>query len=264
MTKNANSREAYESYNLILKNRIKTETTQLNALVMPGEVNNESAFTFFEIVKLNIALTSSYLNSYRLAQHYINSKNDAPLVDARRGLTNAIITLEKIYTRYLDVPFSDYEQPLKQVLHFDEFERYDLICTAGFFCDYLASCYGENSRLRWIFVELKGRIVTLFKNSFDLKNLLGLLDPRADNFAKRQQYVNLNRTLMMEAANGYRTKYELSGTFEIADFRRAIDYLSALKRFSLMLNQNALVAELTKQIEVWTIKLESDLKKREK
>jgi hypothetical protein len=255
-----NKRKVYESHLHTVKSSADTKIKELQQLKKESDENPENSELLLNMAYANLTLTSLYLTLSNLAHTYLGTKNESSLNEARKALTNAIMNLEKVYTPYIDVPYSDYENHLQKVLHINEFERYTFILQTGFYCDYLAACYGEQNRYRWMFTELKGRIAAVFKNSFDLKTLLPQLDPRAPDFARRIGFVNFNRALIMSTAANYRKKYELF-SHEPMDFRKAIDYLLVMKRFSILLNRNNDVAELQKQIDIWSAKLENDLKK---
>ena len=57
-------------------------------------------------------------------------------------------------------------------------------------------------------------------------------------------------------------KYELS-TSRMDDFKTAINFLAALKRFLTLTNQKREIEELKKKIDIWKQKMESDAKQSE-
>ena len=67
------------------------------------------------------------------------------------------------------------------------------------------------------------------------------------------------KKLLNESATNYRDRYELS-TKRIDDIRLAINYLLALRRINIMLNEKDEAEELKKKIIVWKNKMENDQK----
>jgi hypothetical protein len=70
------------------------------------------------------------------------------------------------------------------------------------------------------------------------------------------------KKLLMQAADRYREKYELS-TNRIDDFKQGILFLSALRRVNIVLGDREGAETSKKKLDIWTLKLESDLKKQE-
>ena len=51
-------------------------------------------------------------------------------------------------------------------------------------------------------------------------------------------------------------------TSSVDDFKLAIQYLSALRRIHLVLNERNAAEEVKKRIDIWLTKMEKDMKKR--
>jgi hypothetical protein len=66
----------------------------------------------------------------------------------------------------------------------------------------------------------------------------------------------------MQAADRYREKYELS-TNRIDDFKMGINFLNSLRRIHSLLGEKDNVETLKKKVDIWTTKLEIDMKKQE-
>ena len=70
------------------------------------------------------------------------------------------------------------------------------------------------------------------------------------------------KRLLMQAADRYREKYELS-TNRIDDFKQAINYLGALRRIHILLGERDEAETVKKKQDIWSAKLEADQKKKE-
>ena len=124
----------------------------------------------------------------------------------------------------------------------------------------LIDAYGDNTKWRWSFVELQGRYATVAKNMMDMRYASKTyFDPRSSDFDTTIFYLRLIKKLLNESATNYRDRYELS-TKRIDDIRLAINYLLALRRINIMLNEKDEAEELKKKIIVWKNKMESDQK----
>ncbi len=203
-----------------------------------------------------------HLAKYRLAALYLRGKNEAILNDMRQLIYKVIIHLEQVVSNYIDVPFSDYADKLQRISHISQKERYFFIRKLGLVIDLMIDAYGENTKWKWSFVEIRGRYATIAKNILDLKDSMEKgLDPHSPDYETTVFHLRLVKKLLLESANRYREKYEMA-TSSIEDFRVAIEYLSALKRIHLVLNERNDMEEIKKKIEIWTDKMDKDSLKR--
>ncbi len=204
-----------------------------------------------------------YLVMNTLSVSLLGVKNENALNDARKACYRAIIQLEKVFTDFVDVPYSDYEPYLNDTISFPEVQRYALIRKCGLSITMVKDGFGENSRWKWSIVELEARLAAVAKNILNLKTLLQGMDPRTEGYRERIAYFNLVRRLLQTSADAYRLKYEVS-TKRMDDFRVAISYLGALQRLSLMLGRQAEAVALKRKMDVWKEKMEMDNKNDEK
>jgi hypothetical protein len=109
-------------------------------------------------------------------------------------------------------------------------------------------------------VELEGRFATITKNIFDLKNAVANTDPRSPSYEPTVYHLRLIKKLLMQAADRYREKYELS-TNRIDDFKQGINFLSALRRIHVLMGDRDEAETVKKKYEIWSAKLEADIKK---
>ncbi len=205
--------------------------------------------------RLNIA--SYMLLQNELSISLLGVKNEAFLNDARKSCYQSVIYLEEVVTDYIDAPFTDYSDYLEQIQGFVDTKRYELVRKLGFTIQTVEDAFGDNSKWKWSFVELEGRFSAVAKNLIDFKTLIAGLDPRVDGYVERLAHLNLAKRMLMQSANRYREKYELS-TLRIDDFKRAIDFLSALRRVHVVLGEVDRAEDVKKQLEVWKTKMDTD------
>ena len=70
------------------------------------------------------------------------------------------------------------------------------------------------------------------------------------------------KKLFRDSADKYREKYEMF-SHKSEDFRIAILFLNAIRRVHAILGDRDDVEELKKKADIWTQKLETDIKKKE-
>jgi len=218
---------------------------------------------------LNVALADDTLNivSYYILMNKVSTellglKNEELLNKARKACYKSIIYLEKVVSDTIDLPYSEYEEKLEKIVDFSDEGRWTLIQKLGFSIDSVKNGYGENTKWKWAFVELEGRYGTIAKNILNLKKVLAGMDPRVEGYEIRTMHIRLVKSLLQQAADRYREKYELS-TNRLDDFKLAIKYLSALRRIHLVMGETNESEVIKKKIDIWKSKMESDQKRKE-
>jgi hypothetical protein len=71
------------------------------------------------------------------------------------------------------------------------------------------------------------------------------------------------KDLLEKSSSRYREKYELTSRSP-EDMKKAIDFLRALKRIHILFKENNDIQSVSKRIELWSQKLEADMKSQEK
>jgi hypothetical protein len=250
-----NSKEYKQKINAILE---KERKIKLN--LKKGELSLNPRR--IELAEDNIVLVSYYIVLNSLSVSMLGIKNESYLNDARKCLYKSIIYLEEAVTPYIDVPFSELDDHMASIDMIDDKRRYTLVRKLGYSIQAVEDAFGATSKWKWSFVELLGRYATVAKNLLDLKHMIKKLDPRVEGYAERYNWLELVKRLLQKAADKYREKYELS-TQRIDDMKLAINYLAALKRLYINLNEIHNIDVVKKKIDVWNTKMEADLKKKE-
>ena len=215
-----------------------------------------------------IAMVDERLNlaSYLLLQNELSLtllgvKNEAFLNDARKSCYRAVIYLEEVVSTYVDAAFTDYSEMLEEIGGLEDEKRYALVRKLGFAIQSVEDAFGANSKWRWSFVELEGRYAAVAKNLINFKTFVAGMDPRIDGYYARIGHLELVVDLLSRSADRYREKYELS-TLRLDDFKKAIDFLAALRRIQILLGEVEKAELLKKKMEVWKSKMETDEKRQ--
>lgn len=251
--------EKVKVYNLNIRSLLKTEEDMIHEAK-----KNEPGGIYKKLVLADemLNLASNYMAVNGVSFVVLRGRNEEALNDARKSLYKAVIYLEETVTNYVDAPFSDYEEKVATIETYDENERYRLIRKFGLAIDLLERAYGDNSKWRWTFVELEGRFAVVAKNMIDLRNVMINTEPESPYYDSTVYHLRLVKKLLAQSADRYREKYELS-TGEMPDFKTGIYFLSALRRLHIVLSESEEAEEIKKKINIWTNKLDADMKKRE-
>ena len=209
-----------------------------------------------------IALAANYMILNGISQSMLKLRSEEALNDGRKSLYKAVIYLEEVVSPFVDAPYSDYEERLIEIESVDAAKRYAIIRKMGLALQLLEEAYGDNTKWRWAFVELEGRFAAVAKNIMNLKTAVVNTDPSSPHYEPTMYHLSLIKKLLMQAADRYREKYELS-TNRIDDFKMGINFLNSLRRIHSLLGERENAETLKKKVEIWTTKLEMDIKKQE-
>ena len=209
-----------------------------------------------------VDLVSVYCAMTDLSLSLLGFKNESFLDLARKSLYKSIITLESVVSNIVDLPLGENYDLLKSLEGFSDGEKLRLVKKLGFTISLLEDRYGKNSKWKWSFVEIGGRYAVVAKNLFDFRSYQEKNDPRVEGFDDRYDYLFLVKDLLIDSSNRYREKYELTDHTP-DDMKKASDSLRALKKVHTLFNEMGEVQNITKRIDLWTQKLDDDLKSKE-
>jgi len=215
------------------------------------------------MASLYVDLVSIYCAMTDLSLNLLGFKNESYLDTGRKSIYHALIMLEKMVTNSVDMSLTENSEILEELASFSDADKLKLIRKIGYTISLLEDKYGSNSKWKWSFVELEGRYAVVSKNLFDFRNYQEKNDPREEGFDERNDYLFLIKELLDKASRRYREKYELT-THSMEDMKKAIEYLRALKRIHILFRENSDVQSVSKRIELWSHKLEADMKAHEK
>jgi hypothetical protein len=251
--------EKIKPYRAMIQTLLKREDNVLRDIKKDSD---GAALKRLILVEEMLALVANYIIINGISQSMLKLRSEEALNDGRKGLYKAVIYFEDIVSNYVDAPFSDYEERLAEIETIDAKGRYDLIRKTGLTLQLLENAYGDNTKWKWSFVELEGRYAAVAKNTLNLKTAVANTDPSSPDYESTMYHLKLVKKLLMQAADRYREKYELS-TSRSDDFKMAINFLNALRRIHALLGERAEAETLKKKAEIWSSKLETDHKKHE-
>lgn len=247
-----------KEYQARIKKALETEKT-LSLQAKTDAVN--APYKKIALCELMIQIASLYMAQNSLSLSIMNVRNNDMLNDARKILYKAIIYLEEIVTNIIDMPYADLAKNYESIKNFSVKERYNLITKLGFLIDCLEDAFGDNSKWKWSFVELKGRYAVVSKNFIDMRAAAkAYLDPGNADYETVTLYIRKLISCIDTTATGYRDKYEIS-TKRIDDMKNAIRFLLARNKLAIALNDSKGAEEAKSKAVVWNNRLKSDQKK---
>ena len=246
-------------YREILRALLENEQKILAAV---KKDNTRAGYVRIDLSGEMINLASHYIIMNGISQSMLKLRNEEALNDGRKSLYKAVIYLEEVASPLVDAPFSEYEEKLAEIAPLDAYRRYLLTRKMGLAIQLLENAYGDNTKWKWAFVELEGRYAAVAKNILDLKKAVVNTDPRSPDYEPTVLHLNLIKKLLIQAADRYREKYELS-TNRIDDFKMGIHFLNSLRRIHSIFSERDNAETIKKKSDIWSAKLEMDIKKRE-
>jgi hypothetical protein len=244
---------------------LKRKIDEINQRIKYLESQNgeDQNIVSFKIVSQLVDLVSIYCAMTDLSKNLLGYKNENFLDTGRKTLYKALIQLEGIVSNVIDLPLSENYELLSVLDSFSDADRLKLMKKIGYTVSLLQDRYGENSKWKWSFVEIEGRYAVVAKNMFNFRLYQEKNDPNTEGFDERYDYLFLVKELLERSSNRYREKYELTN-HSPEDMKKALDFLRALKRIHMLFNEKNEVQNVTKRIDLWSQKLEVDLKAKEK
>ena len=210
--------------------------------------------------RLNMA--SLYLLLNRISLSMLSFKNDNFVREAHRCCYQSLLFMEEVVTDLLDAPFSEYAEQLQAIEALPETKRYALVRKLGFTIQSVSDDFGANTKWRWSFVELEGRLATVAKNVVNLRTVISELDPRVEGYQERVEHIRLVKELLQRAADRYLERYTLA-TSRIDDFKQAINFLQALKRMHTILGEPDQADQVKRKADVWKSRMDDEEKRAE-
>lgn len=220
-----------------------------------------SPYKKINLCELMTQIASLYMAQNALSVKIMGVKNNDMLNEARKIFYKAIIYLEEIVTNIIDMPYADLAKNYDSIKNCTLKERFDVIMKLGFLIECLEDDFGDNSKWKWSFVELKGRYAVVAKNFIDMRSAAkAYLDPGNSEYETATLYLRKLISCIDNTATGYRDKYELS-TKRIDDMKNAIRFLLARNKLAIALNDSQGAQEAKSKAVVWNNRLKSDQKK---
>ncbi|MCR5401713.1 MAG: hypothetical protein K6E78_08995 [Treponema sp.] len=249
--------EAIQPYQLKITALLSEEQAAVKTF---SQKDPETPYKKVDLCEKMIYIATLYMAENSLSWKILGVKNNDALNDARKIIYKAIIYLEDIVTNTIDIPYLDLKKNYDSIIKIPVDKRYYIVRKLGLAINMLEDAFGDNSKWKWSFVELKGRFVVVAKNFVDMRQAeKSYINPSSDDYETTVLYMRLLAKQLEASASGYRDKYELS-TRRIDDMRNGIKFLLARHKLALALRDSKTAEEVKKKAIVWRDKMEADQK----
>lgn len=213
-----------------------------------------------ELCELNIYIATLQIGINSTSVEMLDTKNNDALNDARKTLYKAIINLEEIVSNTVDCSYSELDKYQERLENIPVDKRLHVIRKLGLGIELLVEAFGDNSKWKESFVEMRGRHAVVAKNFINMKQASkDYFDHDSKVYEVTVTYVRLIRSLLEKSAGEYRDRYELASR-RIDDIRMGINLLIALRRVAMVLGDSEESEAIRKKALVWKNKMEADSK----
>ncbi|MDR2521975.1 MAG: hypothetical protein LBC72_05435 [Spirochaetaceae bacterium] len=222
-----------------------------------GECRKEpvtAACKLFRLAGEGLDACSKYLVINGIYHSIFGVRSEDTLGEARKAVLKAIIYIENIVTAKVDALFSDYENFLDELNLVGAEQKLFFIRKLGLTIDLIKAAYGDNTKWKWLFVDIEGRFAVIAKNLLDFRKAQ-TNSMQSEDYAAIANHVRMVKHLLNRCADLFLERYELS-TKRAEDLRLAINHLAALQRVKLMLNDKEDMELLKKKMETWQARLD--------
>ncbi len=261
MATDSETREEFFNQAKPVKAVIKTVLDKEKAEV--AALKKESGGT--EHRKLQLAgqmvyLSTLYMAINSLSVEVLNFKNNDALNDARKTIYRALIYMEDVVSNMVDCSYADLEPRQELIADIGIAKRFYLVRKLGLAINLLTEAFGDNSKWKWTFVEIRGRFIVVAKNLIDMKKAAkDYFDPNSADYESTVLYIRLLRKLLDQSATDYRDKYEL-GSRRRDDMQMGINLLIAARRVAMVLSDSDASEEIKRKALAWRNRLDADIK----
>jgi hypothetical protein len=245
------------AYEVTIQKLLKEEASVLDECRKEPE---KAALKLFKLANDMLDLASNYIVLNGISRSIFNNRDEIALNDARKTIFKALIYIENIVTGKVDATFSEYEKNLAELDAVPPDEKYRMVLKIGLAVGLLKQAYGSKTRWRGIFIEIDGRYAAVAKNLFDFKTAFVNMDPTNKYYETTTLHLRCLKELLYNAADHYHERFEIS-TKQAHDLLYAINFLGALQKICIMVNERDEAEEIRRKYKNWEAGYEIELKK---
>ncbi len=204
-----------------------------------------------------------YMDMNETSERMLEIKNNGFLDSARKNVYKIISELTEVVTLEVDEPLDFNRDQLDSIKLFNPKQRMNLNKHNKKLIERLIKAYGENTKWKWSFPEMNGKMVVLAKNFMDFREIQAIRDPREEFYYDRREFLDTIKEDLLDASNQYRNKFELS-TKSNNDLLYAVYLLESLRRIASLIGDPELVKKAKSGVESYRSRMEADEKEKQK
>lgn len=213
---------------------------------------------------ISVQMANILVQMSSISQAIVSFKNDSLLNDARKEIGSAINNLLKLVGEYVDGSLTDNEENLKRISRTTPLHRLNLLVGIKEALDSIQEGMGVNSKWRWYFPDLYYKLAITAKNMVDFKEFDRIRrDPQAEFNREYQELVRFVIQESHDAAQLYRSKYELS-TNEVSDLQIIQRIFEMMKRIYQFTGNKTEMEKVKTSLDAITEKVNIKMAEKEK
>ncbi len=216
-----------------------------------------------EIATYLLGTIELYLKMNDLSIAMLGIKNNKALDIAKSNFSKVLLLLKETVGDEVDrESLKENEEYLQAIDKLNPRQIIDFLNRVDMVFNNLRNNMGEDSKWKWLFVELQAKIAVIIRNFINFSDILKYRDPRQPYFRDRREHLSMAKDALEEAAKQYRTKYELSSKSR-EDLKKSIEILEALRKIHFTMGESNEADKLKTTIDAAKFTLEAGDKKKE-
>ena len=257
-------RRVYESELKVLKGKLMDQRKEISDLEEAMSIDKNEIEEYYRIVISNefLELVGISCEMSGVTEKYLKRRGDEYLNEGRKAYFRALIELEKVVGDGILTSLNENKEIVGKIRAMNPKRTLILMRKLDQMLEKLEKGYGEQSKYKWSFVDMRGRYVVIFKNILNYRELL-VNDPRKEYYVENVQLIEMFQVYMQRVSERFRDKYLLA-TKELSDIKRAIDIQSVLKIFMGFMGLREEAELNQKTIDSWKQILEKEEKEKKK
>ena len=225
-----------QTYKAVLS-KYEEEISKIESELLKKENELEIKEEKLKLALLYIKSTSQLCAICSISNTYLKSKPEASLNEGRKNITTALVLLEAVFTNQIDRELTHNEDVLEYLADkINDKWKYQFITSFGYTITYLKYIYGDDSKWKWNFTEINTRFSIIIKNMISYKTYLRDFNPGIEFYEYRVKLMRLNKKLLIESADAYKMKYELTDKMP-SDMQMAINISAVLRKIYMYLGE---------------------------
>lgn len=227
--------------------------------------NNPKLEPYYNLEMVNYLLKTIeiYIKMNDLSINMLGIKNNKSLDMAKSNFSKILQLMKEIVGDDVDrESLKENEEYLANIIKLTPRHLNDLSNRINDMLFTLKNTMGEDSKWKWLFVELQAKVAVIIRNLVNFSDILKYRDPREEFFRTRIEHMRLAKDSIEEAAKQYRTKYELSSKSR-EDLKKSIELLEALRKVHIVMGESSDADKLKTTIDAARLTLEAGDKKQD-
>lgn len=214
----------------------------------------------------SLKLINTCLLINEMSVSIMSLKSENYLNIGRKEIYNVFSYVENVVGNNYDGSLSENKELLEKIEDFTPVQRLNLIKAIQDLIFKLIDAFGPSSKWKWSWAEIHFKLAVLAKNLMDFRAMETESDLDSPFYYTRKEHFNMIIELSNQAAQEYRTKFDLS-TQDVSELKKSVALLEMNRQIFQITGETddlektkTLIESLKEKIE--TIEAEKEKKKK--